>query len=159
MEKRALNITDIAEMIYLADGVLDEARAAFMFNDNGVRLHGDAIKEQAEKDEADGINDFLVNDIFYSADRLSDAIETTPETILEKLSPIKSRILGMFRNGEVNTEFYPADGLYADPSVPDEWLLELFAMRVRDRMISFTLQAQAADGARIEAARKGGQPI
>ena len=156
MEKRALTITDIAEMIYLADGVLDEARAAFVFDNNGVRLHGDAIKEQAEKDEADGIDDFLVNDILYSADDLTDAIETTPEMVLEKLSSIKNRILGMFRSGEVNTEFYPADGMYADPSVPDEWLLELFAMRVRDRMISFTLQKQAAAIARKEAARKGG---
>ena len=156
MEKRALNITDIAEMIYLADGVLSAARAAFMFDENGVRLHGDAPNEQAEKDKEDGIDDFLVNDILYSADDLTDAIETTPETILEKLSPIKSRILGMFRNGEVTTEFYPADGMYADASVPDKWLLELFAMRVRDRMISFTMQAQAAAGARKEAAEKEG---
>ena len=153
MEKRALIITDIAEMIYLADGVLSASRAAFMFDGNGVRLHGDAIDEQAEKDKADGI-DFLVDDILHSADELSDAIETTPETVLEKLSPIKSRILGMFRNGEVNTELYTADGLYADHSVPDEWLLELFAMRVRDRMISFTLQAQAADRARKKAAEQ-----
>ena len=155
MEKRALNITDIAEMIYLADGVLSASRAAFMFDENGVRLHGDAIGEQAEKDKADGI-DFLVDNILRSADDLTDEIETTPEMILEKLSPIKSRILGMFRNGEVTTEFYPADGLYADPSVPDEWLLKFFAMRVRDRMISFVCQKRAADRARKEAAAKEG---
>lgn len=156
MEKRALNITDIAEMIYLADGVLSAARAAFMFDENGVRLRGGAINEQSEKDTAEGL-DFLVDDILRGADDLTDAIETAPEEILEKLSPIKSRILGMFRNGEVNTEFYAADGLYADPSVPDEWLLKLLAMRVRDRKISFALQAQAAARARKEAAEKEGE--
>ena len=155
LERKAVKITDIAEMIYLADGVLSAARAAFMFGDDGARLRGEAINEQTEKDKSDGI-DFLVDDILRSTDDLTDVIETTPETVLEKLSPIKSRILGMFRSGEVNTEFYPADGLYADPSVPDEWLLELFAMRVRDRMISFTMQAQAAAGARKEAAEMEG---
>ena len=124
-----------------------------MFDGNGVRLHGEAINERAEKDKANGI-DFLVDDILRSADDLTDAIETTPETVLEKLSPIKSRILGMFRNGEVNTELYTVDELYADPSVPDEWLLELFAMRVRDRMISFAFQRHAADRARKEAAEQ-----
>ena len=155
LERKAVKITDIAEMIYLADGVLSASRAAFMFDENGIRLHGEAINEQTEKDKSDGI-DFLVDDILRSADDLTDAIETAPETILEKLSPIKSRVLGMFRSGEVNTEFYPADRLYADPSVPDEWLLELFAMRVRDRMISFVCQKRAADRARKEAAEKEG---
>ena len=155
MEKRALMITDIAEMVYLADGVLSAARAAFMYDDNGVMLHGKAAEEQIEKDKANGI-DFLIDDILRSADDLTDAIVTTPEKILEKLSPIKNRVLGMFKNGEVTTELYTVDELYADPSVPNDWLLELFAMRVRDRMISFTLQAQAADRARKEAAEKEG---
>ena len=62
----------------------------------------------------------MVDKIFRSANDLSDAIYTTPEKILEKLSPIKNRILGMFRNGEVTTELYTVDELYADPSVPDE---------------------------------------
>ena len=155
MEKRALMIKDIAEMVYLADGVLSAARAAFMYDDNGVMLHGKAAEEQIEKDKANGI-DFFVDDILRNADDLTDAIETTPETILERLSPIKSRILGMFRNGEVTTELYTVDEMYAEPSVPNNSLLELFAMLVRDRIISFTLQAQAADRARKEAAEKEG---
>lgn len=155
MEKRALNITDIAEMIYLADGVLQAARFGIGYDDNGVALHGDARYKQYDKDKADGTAE-LVETVLRGFKDQHDAIETTPETILEKLLPIKSRILGMFRNGEVNTEFYAADGLYADPSVPDEWLLELFAMRVRDRMIFFAFQRHAADRARKEAAAKEG---
>lgn len=125
-------------MVYLADGVLFAARAAFIFDENGVRLHGDSMTEQIEKDKANGIDD-LITSIICSANDLAGAVETTPEDILEKLSPIKSRILGMFRNGGIPVEALWYYDLYADPSVSDEWLLELFAMRVRDRMIAYAL--------------------
>lgn len=142
MEKRALVITDIAEMIYLADGVLSAARFS-MTDENGSMLHGNDAMKQFEKDRENGIDD-IVELLLHSVHDLIDAIETTPEKILTTLSPIKNRILGMFRNGEVITEFYPTDGLYADSSMPDEWLLELFAMRVRDKIISFVMQEEAA---------------
>ena len=142
MERRALKITDIAEMIYLADGVLSAARYS-VTDDNGVMLHGDEIMNRLEKDRENGIED-LVEQLLHSVHDLTDAIETTPEEILKTLSPVKNRILGMFRNGEVLTEAYMLDYLYADASVPDEWLLELFAMRVRDKIISFVLQEAAA---------------
>lgn len=139
MKKRALKITDIAEMIYLAEGVLWEARHAFMYSENGVMLHGDEMTKQLEKDRQNGIEN-LVEQLLHSIHDLTEAIETTPEKILTTLSPIKSRILGMFRNGEVQTEAYMYDGLYADPSVPDDWLFTMFLMRVRDRMIVFGAQ-------------------
>lgn len=156
LKKRALKISDIAEMLYLADGVLWEARHAYMYNEKGVQLHADAINEQIQKDRENGIED-LVELLLHSVHDLTDAIETTPEKILKKLSPIHSRILGMFRNGKVNTEAYMYDALYADSSVPDEWLLELFAMRVRDKIISFVLQENAADRARKKEAEKEGK--
>lgn len=152
MKKRALQMTDIAKMIYLADGVLSAARFS-VSNENGVMLHGDDVMKQLEKDCENGIDD-LVELLLHSVHDLTDAIVITPEEILKKLSPIKSRILGMFRNGEVNTEAYICDNLYADPSVPDEWLLELFAMRVRDRMICFTVQREETDKASKEAAEE-----
>lgn len=152
MEKRALKITDIAEMIYLADGVLSTARFS-VTDESGAMLHGDDLIKQIEKEREDRTED-LIEQLLHSVHDLNDAIETTPGKILTTLSPIKSRILGMFRNGDIITEFYPADGLYANPSVPDEWLLELFAMRVRDKIISFVLQANAADRARKKAAEK-----
>lgn len=151
MEKIALNITDIANMIYLADGVLFAVRAAFMFDENGVRLHGEAaVNEQIEKDKANGIDGDPIMEIIGSAGDITGAVETTPEKILEKLSPIKSRILGMFRNGEVPTDSFELDELCADPEVPDEWLLELFAMRVRDRMIANALQKDKEKFAKFE---------
>lgn len=138
MEKRALKITDIAEMIYLADGVLWASRCELGYNENGVELYGDARYKQHKKDKADGIAG-LVESYIRSFHDLSDAIDITPAEILENLSPLKNRILGMFRNGEVDIE-RTSDKMYVDPSVPDEWLMELFAMRVRDKIISFVLQ-------------------
>lgn len=150
VEKRALKITDIAEMIYLADGVLQATRYPSLYNENGVRLPRYAVDEQFKKDRASGQGE-LVETFLHSVHDLTAAIEITPEEISEKLLPLKNRILGMFRNGEVNTEAYMYDELYADNSVPDEWLLQLFAMRVRDKIISFVLQEMAAK----EATEKG----
>lgn len=152
MEKMALTTTDIADMIYLADGVLSEARDACSCNDNGFRLRGDAINEQIKKDRANG-TDCLLETFIRSFHELSSAVAVTPAEIMEKLAPLKNRILGMFRNGEVFTERMP-NVLLADPSVPDDWLLELFAMRVRDKIISFVLQENDADRARKKAVEK-----
>ncbi|MBD5129532.1 MAG: hypothetical protein HDT43_06365 [Ruminococcaceae bacterium] len=149
MEKRALKITDIAQMIYLAEGVLSAARFS-VTDENGVMLHLDNAIKQLENDRENKTEN-PVEQLLHSVHDLNDAIETTPEEILTTLSPVKSRILGLFRNGEVITEFYPSDEMYAAPSVPDEWLLELFAMRVRDKIISFVMQEQAAK----RAAEKG----
>lgn len=87
MEKRTLKITDIAEMIYFADGVLWESRHAFMYNENGVMLHGDEMMKQLENDCKNGIED-LVELLLHSVHDLTEAIETSPEEILKKLSPI-----------------------------------------------------------------------
>lgn len=143
MEKRALKTTDIAEIINLADGVLSAARFS-VSNENGIILHTDDAIKQLEKDRENGTEN-LIELLLRSVHDLTGSIETAPEKILTTLSPIKSRILGMFRNGEINTEAYMFDCLYADPSVPDEWLPKLFAMRVRDKIISFVLQEMAAD--------------
>lgn len=155
LKKRALKITDIAEMIYLADGVLSAVRFS-VTDENGAMLHGDDWIKQLENNRGNKPKD-LLEQFLHSVHDLSDAIETTPENIRTTLSPINDRILGLFRNGEVITEAYMFDYLYADPSVPDEWLLALFAMRVRDKIISFVLQKNAADRAWKKAAEKEGK--
>lgn len=54
---------------------------------------------------------------------------------MKKINSLETRILGMFRNGtRCDTEYY------VDNSISDEYLLELFCMRVRDRMIVFAAQ-------------------
>ena len=141
MGKKALKITDIADMIYLADGIVFGARWEFMYGENGERLSPNEMDEQIEKDRKNGIGG-LVEKFLHSFHDLTEAIELTPEYILEKLSPIKSRVLGIFRSGDVYTEV--TIEFCADDSVPDEWLLELFAMRIRDKIISFVMQEEAA---------------
>lgn len=150
MGRIALNITDIANMIYLADGVLSAARAFFFYDEDGNPLHGKAaINEQIEKDKANGLNGDLIDEIFGSAGDITAAVETTPEDILKMLAPIRKRILGMFRNGAVPCDIWVCYKLYAAPEVPDEWLLDLFAMRVRDRMIAYALHKDKEKFAKI----------
>ena len=52
IRKKALQITDIAEMIYLAGGVLTMVRFS-VTDKNGVMLHGDDMIKQLENDRND----------------------------------------------------------------------------------------------------------
>lgn len=139
MEKRALKITDIAEMIYLADGVLFAAKMLYMFDENGIQLSVDDAKEHYEQDREYGVNDLIISMLSDEEYDISDAVDTTAAEIIEKLSPIRNRILRLFRCGNIITDSHEFM-LYADSSVSDEWLMELFAMRVRDQMIANGLE-------------------
>lgn len=139
---RAVTTEDIADMILLADGVLTAALLAIsIFNEDGIMLSlvGKEYREQLEKDKADKTVDLVETVIYGEKYDLTDAVDTMVGDITKKLSPIKRRVVGMFRNG-VSCDSY--DDIYADPSVPDDWLFSLFAMRVRDRMIAAALERQ-----------------
>lgn len=136
-ETKAVKITDIENMILLADGVLFASKMLYMYDDDGDPVFDkDASKERYEKDKAEGIEKLIVAMICDEDYDISDAVDITAKEIIEKIAPIRERILGLFRGGKVSTDSHTFDKLYADPSVPDEWLLELYAMRVRDQMIA-----------------------
>lgn len=48
----------------------------------------------------------------------------------------------MFRHGAEQNTVRNETNYYADESIPDKTLLELFAMRVRDRRLLFALQRE-----------------
>lgn len=130
---KPVDTTDIANMILLADGVLTAALMAIsMYDEDGAGINGKRYIEQLEKDKADKTADLVETVIYKEEYDLTDAVETMVGDLTKRLSSIKRRVVGMFRNGVSCDSF---DDIYADPSVPDDWLFELFAMRVRDRMI------------------------
>ena len=139
-ERRAIKITDIDQMIQLVDGVLIVARYDISSCDcNGVFLPDDDIErkiEQSEKDRLDGTDTIILKILqeAYKSYSIYEAANITAEEIVKKLEPIRKRIIGMFRNGEENIECDCVD--YVDDSVDDEWLLALFAIRIRDQMIN-----------------------
>ena len=134
-ERKAIKITDIEQMVRLTDSVLITAMYDIMSYDcNGVFLPDDDIErrtEQFDKDHLDG-TDILILKILRDEYGFYDALFISAKKIVEKLEPIRKRILSMFRNGmeELCGYIY-----YADASVDDEWLLTLFAIRIRDKML------------------------
>lgn len=134
-EIKSVDMSDIANMILLAEGVLIAEMDQYpLYDEDGVRLKGDDLRKQWEKYRADETEELVMSIICSEETTLSDAIWITVEELTEKLAPIRSRVLSLFRNGvNCDAAYYE---MRADPSVPDEWLFALFAMRVRDRMIS-----------------------
>ena len=137
---KSVDMTDIANMILLADGVLSAVLLAIsLFNEDGIKLslNGKEYMEQLEKDKENKTVDLVETIIYKEKYDLSEAVETMAGDLAKRLSPIKRRVVGMFRNGVSCDSF---DDIYADPSVSDDWLFELFAMRIRDRMIAAALE-------------------
>jgi len=140
MEK--INIQQIEKLILLADDILNTLRySCYAFDENGIMLWNkdksndeilEIVKNNVEKNVE--INT-LISHILRSKYDLSDARYITTMEIYKKIDALETRILGMFRNGtHSDTEYY------VDNSISDEYLLELFCMRVRDRMIVFAAQ-------------------
>lgn len=146
-------------MLLLADSVLDQCLYdLYFYEDYGVFLYDKFesiisedgniehfISDQRKKDEAQGIDMLLKRFIKRKDYDLTAALEIKSEEILILLLPLHKRIAGMFRNLEDAT-------VCPDISVNDEYLLKLFAMRVRDRMI--VLGAQRTFKNRWDESRK-----
>ena len=137
-----IGIQDIDKLILLADEVLDSLRfACAEFDENGIGVWSDESKTSDELIEM--VRDNLKNDelchiisrILRDRYTLSEAIYVSVDTIVEKVAPLERKIVGMFRHGvEMDTDYC------VENTVTDEYLMKLFAMRVRDRMITFAMQ-------------------
>lgn len=140
LERIAVKLSDIEQMILMADKVLDEIITGRIgnYDDNGFPVPDELYGEQLKKDRANGTDILAFKTVREQYDTLEDVLKITAADLEEKLEPIKKRVLGIFRSGILEEwyRFY----YYADDSVPDELLFTMFIMRVRDRMIVFGAQ-------------------
>ena len=140
-----IGINDIEKLILLADEVLDQVVLyIFKYDDNGYPIKSgqskeerqkaiDLVMEQMKNRELSELVYRIIRDKNYS---LTDALDYTAEDLLKLVDSIKKRIIGIFRNA-----YLSFDTNYSiDNTVTDEYLLQLFAMRLRDRMIVFSSQ-------------------
>ena len=140
LERIAVKIKDIEQMILMSDKVLDEVMMGRIstYDENGVPLPNEKFEEQVEEDQRNG-TDRLVWDLAREKHEIFDDVLMITASDLEKrLGHLRKRILGIFRSGVLEEwyRFY----YFADPSVTDDWLFTMFLMRVRDRMIVFASQ-------------------
>ena len=76
----------------------------------------------------------LADDVLNQMERNANVYDD--DGIPDKIAPFRERILGIFRNGAEQNSVTNETEFCADESVPDEYLLKLFAMRIRDRRIT-----------------------
>lgn len=146
---KSIGINDIEELILLGDEVLDIVTlGSCRYDDNGYPLYMkygeskeeqeklfDLMKKQLDNEEINGlVHGIIRNKNYY----LEDVLDYSVDKLLELVAPIKNKIIGIFRNA-----YLVMDTHYnVDNTITDEYLLALFAMRLRDRMIVFSSQRQ-----------------
>ena len=145
-ELKKLKMDDIEGMIRLADDVLNQMeRNANVYDDNGVSVFQTHTEENAfallrEEKHWERAMDLQeqVREVIHEKVSYEMAYYGTMEEqgILDKIAPLRERILGIFRNGAEQNSVTNETEFCADESVPDEYLLKLFAMRIRDRRIT-----------------------
>ena len=135
-EIKSVDMADIANMILLAEDIEMIAEYGISsYDENGIELAlgSEDHMAQIKKDRANGTEELVSSIICDKDTTILDAAYIEADKLMEKLSPVRSRVLKMFRNGVENIIY---GFRYADSSVPDDWLFALFAMQVRNRMIS-----------------------
>lgn len=142
-----IGINDIEKLILLGDEVLDQVVfTIFRYDDNGYPIYLKYGQSKEERKKASNLvmeqiqnrelSKFVYNIIRDKKYSLENVLDYSADELLALVNPIKKRIIGIFRNGHLVFE----TNYSVDNTVTDEYLLQLFAMRLRDRMIVFSSQ-------------------
>ena len=152
MEK--VHITEMEKLILLADDVLTQVAWQLQYyNADGRSLDELCRQNDGSVDEKRWFKEWernrqvdelsmLLKQYLREKVSVNEVRYERAESILERLEPLKTRIIGIFRNGAEQNSVTNETEFCADESIPDETLLELFAMRVRDRRLLFALQRE-----------------
>lgn len=135
MERVAVKIENIEDMILMSDKVVDEVMMGSIskYDTDGNPLPIEQVEKQYEQDRNDGTAYLVRNIVHGKYEDFEQVLKRSAEELGNKLASVKKRILGIFRGGILEEWFWFS--YYADESVPDDWLFTLFLMRVRDRTI------------------------
>lgn len=91
-----------------------------------IRLADDVVRQME-------VNAYLYDDegvAFYE----------TITYLKKQMEPYRTRIIGLFRNGTLQDTVTNETSFVADDTVTDDYLMELFVMRIRDRRIIMAVQ-------------------
>lgn len=153
IELEKVGIYDVEKLIRLADDVVRQVECnIYLYDRNGMSIYRqvEEIKGSFEealalergerhREECDEImrlirqmirEEHSFNKVYY--DEISD--------LRENIEPLKSRIIGIFRNGAEQDTVTNETNYCADETVSDEYLMNLFTMRIRDRRIIMAAQ-------------------
>ena len=125
--------TDIEKMLILAEDVADKLDMRYMFYDEEGREEVDNAVQRFMKDP----NAELFHKLYREHLSERDSSNLTAEDIRKKIEPNVHKALGLFRNG---TGTLGRCDYAAAKTVSDEYLLNLLACEVRDKMRIFDAQ-------------------
>lgn len=160
-EKNSLEkvgINDVEKMIRLADDVLRQIEMNnYLYDEEGKSLlrlveerggefeEFDAMtKDPKHKERCEKMRRFIYDNIREKKE-FYEVYDEPAAVLVKKLEPYKKCILGIFRNGAVQDTVTNETNYCADESVDDDYLMELLAMRLRDRKIIIAVQRSNND--------------
>ena len=149
IELEKIGINDIEKLIRLADDVVlqmegnaylyDEEGVAFYERTNDYEVADSMMREPIHVKKCDKIHRLMYQII--REEKSFDEVYDEPITHLkEQMEPYRERIIGLFRNGTLQDTVTNETSFVADESVTDDYLMELFVMRIRDRRIIMAVQ-------------------
>lgn len=135
-ELEKVGINDIEKLIRLADDVVRQMeRNLCTYDEYGLSFQNEEqeLNEHHQK-ECEEIKR-LVREIIREEQPFTEVYYGKVSPIRARVEPHKNRIIGIFRNGALQDTVTNETNYCADDSVSDEYLMELFVMRLRDRRI------------------------
>lgn len=153
-ELEEIGINDIEKLIRLADDVVRQMEVnASLYDDEGMAFYekvdekepnyyeivDSMMREPIHKEKCDKIRRRMYQII--REEKSFGEVHYEPITYLkEQMEPHKKRIIGLFRNGTMQDTVTNETSYVVDESVTDDYLMELFVMRIRDRRIIMAVQ-------------------
>ena len=154
VELEKIGINDIEKLIRLADDVLRQMEVnAYLYNDEGVAFYekvdeqepnyyelvDSMMQEPIHKEKCDKFSRLMYQ--IMREEKSFGEVYFEPITYLkDQMEPYKKRIIGLFRNGTMQDTVTNETSYVVDESVTDDYLMELFVMRIRDRRIIMAVQ-------------------
>lgn len=140
---KEINMDDIEEMILLADDVVKQIFFNYRFYDtNGSERE----LEEVILDTRNNEDKSLLHILKRSNVCLQDALNVSADSLrCGLLKPYLKKALGIFHNGTIQDTVFNDTNFRASDSISNEYLLNLFAMRVRDFMIIYAVQRVEKD--------------
>lgn len=128
----AVRINEIEKLILLADDVLKQ----LCYNGHDYNKKGEPININGSSKLCNEELNTMIYKIIKSKEYfLEDALAYKADTLLVKLEPISSKVIGIFRYDTIQDTVHNDTNYFAHETICDDYLMELFDMRVRDRMI------------------------
>ncbi len=126
---------DTLEIELLSKDVVECMETIESFSIKGEFIHWNTPNGRMSHQEAEIFRLYYFN--LFIETNLRKLQKTTPKKLLKQLKPMHEFIIGIYRNGTPSHRF---ESKRVDDDVSDEWILEQFALALKNKLIAFAKQ-------------------